>query len=135
MPVVITTMVDLTEVSWNFYWLLEQVMASLDEVLARPLKIPVRSPKQRQRRLTRAEIAELVAAYQGGADMKDLAQHYQVHRTTVANHLYESSVELGGPHDLTDASLDPFNSVEVEYDKISPGLVYGLMWLPLEGRS
>ena len=85
---------DLTEVSWNFDWLLNQVMASLDEVLARPLKIPIRSPKQRQRRLTPTDITELVAAYSGGADIKELATQYEVHRTTVANHLHENSVEL-----------------------------------------
>lgn len=69
-------------------------MASLDEVLARPLKIPVRSVRQRQRRLTPTEIAELVAAYKGGADMKDLANRYGVHRATAANHLNENAVEL-----------------------------------------
>ena len=69
-------------------------MQDLDEVLARPLKIPVHSPKQAQRRLTPSETQQLVTDYRASEDMKVLAKRYGVHRTTIANHLHENAVEL-----------------------------------------
>ncbi len=53
-----------------------------------PLARPV------QRRLTSAQVVELVAEYQAGADMRQLAQRWDVHRTTVAGHLRRAGVDL-----------------------------------------
>ncbi len=47
-----------------------------------------------QRRLTHDQAAELVAEYQAGADMKELAKRWDLHRTTVAGHLRRAGVEL-----------------------------------------
>ena len=90
--------------SANFLWLLDQVMQDLDEVLARPLKIPVHSLKQAQRRLKPSEIQQLVADYRIGEDIKVLAKWYGVHRTTIANHLHENAVELRR-QGITDVAL------------------------------
>lgn len=54
------------------------------------------SPPSRstQRRLTYDQVAQLVAEYQAGADMRELAVRWQVHGTTVAGHLRRAGVEL-----------------------------------------
>jgi DNA-directed RNA polymerase specialized sigma24 family protein len=52
------------------------------------------STPRRQRRLTPDQAAELVAEYQAGADLKELAARWGVHRTTVAGHLGRAGVEL-----------------------------------------
>ncbi len=60
----------------------------LAELPARPEAAPppLRS-RQRQRRLTPAQVIELVAQYQAGVDMHALAEQWVVHRTTVAGHI------------------------------------------------
>ncbi|MGI8614813.1 MAG: hypothetical protein ACR2KL_12855 [Nocardioidaceae bacterium] len=40
------------------------------------------------------QVAELVAEYQVGANMHELAIRWQIHRTTVAGHLRRASVKL-----------------------------------------
>jgi hypothetical protein len=60
---------DLSEASWNFSEVMLSWPDQLEEVLARPLREPVRSRKQAQRRLEPAEVDELVAEYRGGASM------------------------------------------------------------------
>ncbi len=50
--------------------------------------------RQAQRRLAPNQIAELVAEYQAGADMRELAGRWGVHRTTVAGHLRRAGAEL-----------------------------------------
>lgn len=47
-----------------------------------------------QRRLTPGQAVQLVAEYQDGASMKDLAAKWQLHRTTVAACLRRADVEL-----------------------------------------
>ncbi len=51
-------------------------------------------PPPAQRRLTADQVAALVVEYQAGADMRELAVRWQVHRTTVAGHLRRAGVEL-----------------------------------------
>ncbi len=65
-----------------------QTLAVPEERTVPPLARPV------QRRLTAAQVAELVAEYQAGADMKELAVRWHAHRTTVAGHLRRAGVEL-----------------------------------------
>jgi DNA-directed RNA polymerase specialized sigma24 family protein len=52
------------------------------------------STRPTQRRLSARQTAELVAEYQAGADMKELAVRWQAHRTTVAAHPRRAGVEL-----------------------------------------
>ena len=47
-----------------------------------------RTKKQIQRRLKRAEIEELVVAYEAGRTLYELAERFQIHRTTIS-HLLE----------------------------------------------
>lgn len=70
--------------------------AELEGRLARrgPAALPGHIKAPIQRRLTADQVAELVAEYQAGADMKELAVRWQVHRTTVAGHLRRAGVEL-----------------------------------------
>jgi DNA-binding IclR family transcriptional regulator len=46
------------------------------------------------RRLTPGPIAELVARYEAGATIRDLAKAYEMHRHTVAGHLQSLGVEM-----------------------------------------
>ncbi len=65
----------------------------------------VPSARPVQRRLTANQVVELVAEYQAGADMRELAVRWQVHRTTVAGHLRRAGVELRR-QGLTEEHLD-----------------------------
>jgi hypothetical protein len=47
----------------------------------------VRVLRQAQRRLSPAELATLIAEYQAGARVCELAKNYELHRTTVARHV------------------------------------------------
>lgn len=51
-----------------------------------------RAARQRQRRLREPEAAELVASYQNGATLKQLAQRFEVHHQTVAAILKRAGV-------------------------------------------
>ncbi len=87
-------MVVLSGLSANFCSQLVKLVSELDTVLARPLVEPVRSNTQEQRRLEPAEVGDLVAAYEGGASMKELAKRHRIHRTTVAHWLKINHCEL-----------------------------------------
>ncbi len=45
-----------------------------------------------QRRLSRAEIQQLIQFYREGASSDGLARRYQVHRTTVIHHLDQADI-------------------------------------------
>ncbi len=47
-----------------------------------------------QRRLTTKQVEQLTSAYQAGANMKDLAVRFGLHRTTVAGHLRRTGIIL-----------------------------------------
>ncbi len=81
---------------------LSSALPSLGVVSQLPSARPVRP---HQRRLTPDQVAELVAEYQAGADMKELAVRWQVHRTTVAGQLRRAAVELRR-QGLSDEQLD-----------------------------
>ena len=51
-------------------------------------------PHRTQKRLRTAEVDELVAAYQTGDSVEELAKHFGVHRTTVIAHLGRRQVQL-----------------------------------------
>ena len=48
--------------------------------------------RQRQRRLSPADAAELVTAYEAGSTIRELASQFGVHRTTVLAHVERSGV-------------------------------------------
>lgn len=81
----------------NYLGVLVNLVSELDEVLSRPLRIPVRSARQQQTRLSPGEVAELVDAYQAGASMASLAARWSLHRETVALHLRRAGVEPRKP--------------------------------------
>ena len=45
-----------------------------------------------QRRLSRAEVGQLIYLYQEGASIDGLARRYEVHRTTVIHHLGQAGI-------------------------------------------
>jgi hypothetical protein len=51
-------------------------------------------PRQRHRRLSMTEVAELIKEYEQGALVKELAQRFGVHRVTVTALLQRHGVEL-----------------------------------------
>jgi hypothetical protein len=53
-------------------------------------------PKQRQHRLSQAEVVELIAAYRERKSIKEVAQRYEVHRSTVAPLLGRHNVRQTG---------------------------------------
>ena len=57
-------------------------------------------PKQPQTRLNREDVTQLVAAYQAGARVKQLAEQFGIHRLTVSSILQREGVRLrpGGIH-------------------------------------
>ena len=55
-----------------------------------------------QRRLTDAEIDDLVAQYEAGSTIKTLAHQFGVHRTTVMTHLDRHGIPRRAPRKLTD---------------------------------
>lgn len=59
----------------------------LNELCESPREEKGRLSNPTQRRLSRADIDELVVAYQAGATISQLAADFGIHRTTVAAHL------------------------------------------------
>ncbi len=66
---------------------------------------PAAPPRQQQVRLTPARVAKLVAAYEAGLDMNELAKLYGIHRHSVRAHLDKAGVELRR-RGLTQAQVD-----------------------------
>ena len=54
------------------------------------------SIRQRQRRLTEAQVTEMAAKYQAGATVYELAAEYGCHRATVAERLKKVGVAMRG---------------------------------------
>ncbi len=50
--------------------------------------------RQLQRRLTAEQVDQLLSEYRAGASMKDLADQWRLHRSTVAAHLGRAGVAL-----------------------------------------
>jgi len=65
----------------------ERLQALVDMVPSGPIEPKVRTPKQKVRHLDTAEAAELVAGYEAGATVYELAAQFQIHRDTVSRHL------------------------------------------------
>ncbi len=84
----------LTGGSSKFLTQLRGLAEALPDLLAGAEPLIEASPRPVQRRLAADQVAELVAEYQAGADMRELAVRWQVHRTTVAGHLRRAGVEL-----------------------------------------
>jgi hypothetical protein len=67
--------------------LVSRLSASQQALLVRPTSGGPRQPirqRQAQCRLTAEQARQLVAEYEGGASMKELAARWDMHRTTVA---------------------------------------------------
>jgi lambda repressor-like predicted transcriptional regulator len=71
---------------------------TLPKLLVRAISAPRRHTRpmsrQAQVRLNSVQAKELTAAYRAGMTIKELAQRYGVHRTTVSTMLRRSNVEL-----------------------------------------
>jgi DNA-binding CsgD family transcriptional regulator len=63
---------------------------------------------QPQRRLTAAEIVEVVRAYQRGATARELAAQFHVNRLTIAQHLKKMGIQVRGqgirPNDIEEVA-------------------------------
>jgi hypothetical protein len=75
----------------------ERIQVLVEMVPSGPPEANLRTPRQVQRRLRRAEIEELVASYQAGGKVNDLAAHYQVNRNTVMGHIERVGVRRHYP--------------------------------------
>jgi AraC-like DNA-binding protein len=56
-----------------------------------------RQPRQRQRRLSMTEVTKLIKEYEQHASVKELAQRFGIHRTTVTELLRRHGVEMRRP--------------------------------------
>jgi DNA-directed RNA polymerase specialized sigma24 family protein len=65
---------------------------------------PARAPKQVQRRLTPNQQAKLIARYQAGEKVYELAEAYEVHRSTVTKLLTDAGVRR--PRSLTPGRVE-----------------------------
>jgi hypothetical protein len=78
-----------------------------DALSVRPAEGP-RRPRQRQRRLGMAEVMELIKAYEQQESIKELAQRFGIHRTTVTSLLRRHGVALRrsglAPADVAEAT-------------------------------
>jgi transposase-like protein len=90
-----------------------EVVEALEHPLSRPVKrllelaatwpdrlpdaAPHRSEYRTARRLSPAEVDELVGAYQEGAAVHELAARFSVHRATISRHLEQQGVETRPP--------------------------------------
>ena len=84
----------LTGASSNQLAQVRRLAATLSALLhRRPRAQPVRQ-RQIQRRLPPDQVEQLVAEYQAGDDMHELADRWGLHRTTVAGHLRRAGVAL-----------------------------------------
>lgn len=70
-----------------------------DDRSEEPREVKGRPSNPPQRRLSPADIDDLVAAYKAGANIRQLAANFGVHRTTVTAHLDRQRIR--GHHTLT----------------------------------
>ena len=86
--------------------LVRRLAASLPALLAGGRRVAVKAVRERQvqRRLTAEQVDQLLSEYRAGASMKDLADQWRLHRTTVAGHLRQAGVALRR-QGLSDAQL------------------------------
>jgi hypothetical protein len=70
----------------------ERIQTLLEIVPEGSADLKVRTTKQVQNRLSLAELDELLAQYQAGMTVKDLAHHYRLHRCTVSHILTRHNV-------------------------------------------
>jgi hypothetical protein len=75
----------------------ERLRVLVEMVPSGPLEVELRKAKQVQRRLRTAEVEELVANYQAGGKVNDLAAHYQVNRNTIMGHVNRAGVRRHNP--------------------------------------
>ncbi len=61
------------------------------------------SIRQRQRRLTEAQVAEMATKYVAGATVYELAAEFGCHRATVAERLKKAGVEMRGQSPTSEA--------------------------------
>jgi phage-related baseplate assembly protein len=75
---------------------LEHLLAGTKIILSQPAPAEEPAPirRQVQRRLTPAEQVAVAQAYQAGADMKDLAAAYRVHRHSISHCLHALAIPL-----------------------------------------
>jgi hypothetical protein len=63
----------------------ERVQNLLEIVPEGTPEVNLRTPRQVQRRLKPGELTELIASYEAGETVKELALHHNLHRQTVSN--------------------------------------------------
>ena len=66
----------------------------LPALLRQRLRLKTVRKRQVQRRLTREQAKQLIAEYQDGASMQKIAKRWELHRTTVAEHLRRAGIQL-----------------------------------------
>lgn len=86
------------------------------------------SPRQRQRRLSPAQSADLVAGYEAGSTLRELAARFQVHRTTALDHVKRAGVALHSEHGKwDDATLTEATTLYERGDSLATiGRRYGV---------
>lgn len=81
---------------------------------------------QRQRRLSKDEVAQLASDYKAGKTVRELAELYHIHRTTVMDHLRRSGIPKQAPKLTREqiAQAKYMRNLGVSYAKI--GKIFGV---------
>ena len=83
-------------------------LGELANMVPQPSPTVRKSPKQVQHRLGSEEIDQLVAQYQAGAKVNDLAARFRINRYTVNQHIERAGVRLHypalSPEEIEDAA-------------------------------
>lgn len=91
--------------SSNHASLFRRLADSLPALLCQRMQSKTTRKRQVQRRLTPERAGRLVAEYQAGDSMQQLARRWRLHRTTVAEHLRRAGVSVRR-RGIVDSQLD-----------------------------
>jgi hypothetical protein len=73
---------------------LRRLAQELPALLRRRIRKSRTRKRQVQRRLTPAQVEQLIGEYQSGDNILKLAKRWRLHRTTVAEHLRRSGISV-----------------------------------------
>ena len=82
------------------------------------------STRQRQRRLTEAQVVEIATKYEAGASVYELAAEFGCHRTTIAERLKKAGVVLRGQSPTPEAidSMVRLHTTGLSFQEVSKQL-------------
>jgi DNA invertase Pin-like site-specific DNA recombinase len=84
-----------------------------------------RAPKRHPRQLRSDQVDELVIAYEAGANAREVAKQFSIHRSTVAAHLDRRGITKRGLRVLSEAQVEEaalLRAQGISYERIADNL-------------